>query len=53
MESTQDIARGVPVFSKDYVGGKKHGTHLFWFPSPVDPDDYKTKERGLYFFGWR
>jgi hypothetical protein len=31
---------GMPVFAKDYVHGKKHGTHIFWFETPNDPDDY-------------
>ena len=24
-------SNGLKVFSKDYVDGKKHGTHIFWF----------------------
>lgn len=31
---------GIPVYSKDYKMGQKHGTHLFWFDDPQDPDDY-------------
>ena len=21
--------------------GQKHGTHIYWYPTPIDPDDYK------------
>jgi len=31
---------GIPVFSKEYKMGQKHGTHIFWFDDPQDPDDY-------------
>jgi hypothetical protein len=31
---------GIPVFSKDYVKGLKHGTHIFWYNQPFDPDDF-------------
>ena len=34
---------GIPVADKDYVHGKKHGTHIFWFPKPIDPSDYVPK----------
>ena len=38
--------QGIPVFSKEFINGKKHGTHIFWFQDPLDPDDYKpTKSR--------
>ena len=31
---------GIPVFSKEYKYGKKHGTHIHWFQDPLDPDGY-------------
>ena len=38
--------QGIPVFSKEYNKGEKHGTHIFWFQDPLDPDDYKpTKSK--------
>ena len=33
--------RGIPLHEKDYVRGQKHGTHIYWYPTPIDPDDYK------------
>jgi hypothetical protein len=33
--------QGIPVFKKDYVKGLKHGTHIFFYPKPVDPENYK------------
>ena len=32
---------GIPVHSKEYVMGQKNGTHIYWFDSPVEPDDFK------------
>jgi antitoxin component YwqK of YwqJK toxin-antitoxin module len=34
---------GIPVFSKDYLKGKKHGTHIFWFDEPFDPEGYELE----------
>ena len=31
---------GIPIYSKDYKNGQKHGTHIFWFDQPVDPEDF-------------
>jgi hypothetical protein len=44
-------SNGLKVFSKDYVDGKKHGTHIFWFDEPQQPDGYvyikdKKKSQG-------
>ncbi|MFL2912858.1 MAG: hypothetical protein ACJZ5X_05295 [Opitutales bacterium] len=47
-QHTRYNERGVPIFSKDYVHGKKSGTHIFWFSRPLDPDDYKTKSKEGY-----
>ena len=33
--------KGIPLHEKDYVQGQKHGTHIYWYPKPLDPDDYK------------
>ncbi len=33
---------GIPIFEKDYEYGLKHGTHIFWYGTPVDPKDYKA-----------
>jgi len=33
--------KGIPLHEKDYVKGEKHGTHIYWYPKPLDPDDYK------------
>ena len=33
--------KGIPLHEKDYVRGQKHGTHIYWYPTPIDPDDYK------------
>ena len=32
---------GIPVFEKDYIGGRKDGTHIYWYNKPIDPTDYK------------
>ena len=32
---------GIPVFRKDYVEGLKHGTHIFFYPKPIDPENYE------------
>jgi len=32
---------GIPIHSKEYVRGKKHGTHIYWFARADDPEDYK------------
>lgn len=34
---------GLPEFEKDYVQGKKQGTHIYWHPIPLDPSDYEPK----------
>ena len=34
----QFTENGIPVFSKDYINGEKHGTHIFWFNEPFDPE---------------
>lgn len=31
---------GIPLYSKDFSYGKKHGTHIFWYEQTNDPDDY-------------
>ena len=33
---------GIPLFEKDYLHGKKHGTHMEWYGRPIDPKDYKS-----------
>lgn len=33
--------QGIPVFRKDYVKGLKHGTHIFFYTKPIDPENYK------------
>jgi len=35
--------RGIPIFSKEYDHGKREGTHIYWFPNPIDPVDYVPK----------
>lgn len=35
--------RGIPVFSKEYYHGNKEGTHIYWYPNPIDPNDYVPK----------
>ena len=37
--------KGIQIFSKEYVRGKKHGTHIFWYPNPVDPDNYVSSSK--------
>ena len=32
--------RGIPIFSKEYDHGNKEGTHIYWFPTPNDPEDF-------------
>jgi hypothetical protein len=36
--------KGIPLHDKDYVKGQKHGTHIYWYPEPLDPDDYKPSK---------
>jgi len=31
---------GIPKYSKKYKHGRKDGTHIYWFPEPLDPDSY-------------
>ena len=31
---------GIPKYSKGYKHGKKDGTHIYWFPQPLDPENY-------------
>jgi len=31
---------GIPIYSKDYKKGLKHGTHIYWFSEPMDPESY-------------
>jgi len=33
--------QGIPISRKDYVKGLKHGTHIFFYPKPIDPENYK------------
>ena len=35
---------GIPLFEKDYLHGEKEGTHIYWYPKPLDPEGYKPKE---------
>ena len=35
-------ASGIPVYSKDYLHGQRHGTHIYWFQDPQDPDSFKS-----------
>ena len=35
--------KGIPLFSHDYENGKKNGTHIYWYPYPLDPDNYVSK----------
>ncbi len=44
--------RGIPIFSKDYLHGKKHGTHIFWFQEPLDPDSYQPPSGESYASLW-
>lgn len=37
--------RGIPIFSKDYDHGKKNGTHIYWYPTPIDPENYVPEAR--------
>lgn len=39
----QFTENGIPVFSKDYINGEKHGTHIFWFNEPFDPEGYEEE----------
>ena len=42
---------GIPLYSKDYYKGKKHGTHIFWHEKTEDPDDFvaiKSKQGEIY-----
>ena len=42
---------GIPLYSKDFVNGKRDGTHIYWFEQTNDPDDYipiKSKSGELY-----
>ena len=34
---------GIKVFVQEFLRGKKHGQHIYWFDEPLDPDDYKTQ----------
>jgi hypothetical protein len=42
---------GIPLYSKEYYKGKKHGTHIFWHEKTEDPDDFvpiKSKQGEIY-----
>ena len=32
--------QGIPTSSKEYTKGKKMGTHIFWYPKPIDPENF-------------
>ena len=34
---------GIQVFDKEFTHGEKHGTHIYYFHDPIDPEDYKTQ----------
>lgn len=34
---------GIRVFNKEFTRGEKHGTHIYYFHDPIDPEDYKTQ----------
>lgn len=34
---------GIQVFDKEFTRGEKHGTHIYYFHDPIDPEDYKTQ----------
>jgi hypothetical protein len=36
--------KGIPLHEKDYLHGQKNGTHIYWYPKPMDPDDYKPSK---------
>lgn len=36
--------KGIPLYEKDYKNGLKEGTHIYWFPRPLDPDDYQPSK---------
>ena len=38
---------GSPKCEKDYVQGKKHGTHIYWYEKPIDPSDYIPKTNSI------
>ena len=40
-------SNGLKVSSKEYVNGKKHGTHIFWFGDPQHPENYVYKKDGV------
>jgi hypothetical protein len=36
--------KGIPLYEKDFKNGLKEGTHIYWFPQPLDPDDYEPSK---------
>ncbi len=38
---------GLKVSSKEYIHGKKHGTHIFWYDDPQQPETYVYKRNGI------
>ena len=34
---------GIPIFAKDYLNGKKSGTHIYWYSKPIEPTDFIPK----------
>ena len=38
---------GLKKFSKDYVQGKKQGTHIYYFDEPLQPDGYVYVKDGV------
>lgn len=46
---------GIPKYSKEYLKGEKHGTHIYWFPDPLDPENYEPEnspEGGKFITLW-
>jgi len=46
---------GIPRYSKEYAKGEKHGTHIYWFPDPLDPENYQpvnSPEGGKFMTLW-
>ena len=44
--------KGVGLYSKEFVHGKKHGTHIYWFDRPIDPDPYQSPKGKQYSSLW-
>jgi antitoxin component YwqK of YwqJK toxin-antitoxin module len=46
--STKFTRAGLPVYKKEYKNGLKHGTHIYYFDIPLNPDNNLKAKKTLW-----